>query len=182
MYILIVLVVLFVGAWFLPFVLHIGVKVVQFYFKVDLVITVFGRMIFERRWQGDWLDKLIERQKESSNEQADMRKDKDDGKMRGIVPNLLRIGRWKRFVWYVEVGLEDAMSTALLIGSIWGLQGIIWERWIRDKKCRTMISCRPNFGELILCNEVSCIVRFRFGDIIKEFAKGYLKIKRRKVV
>lgn len=181
MYILIVLVILFVGTWFLPFVVHIGVKVVQFYCKVDLVITVFGQMIFERRWQGDWLDKLIEKQKESSNKQADMREDEDNGKMRGIVPNLLRIGRWKRFVWYVEVGLEDAMATAIIAGSVWGLQGIVWEQWIRDKKCRTMISCRPNFGELMFCNEVSCIVRFRFGDIIKEFAKGYLKIKRRKV-
>ena len=181
MYILIFLFVLLVGVWFLPFVVHIDVKVVRFYFEITLMIAVFGRTIFEQKWQGDWIDKLIEKWKGSSNEQADMTEEKNNGKMQGVVPNLLRIGRWKRFVWYAEVGLEDAMVTAIVVGGIWGLQGIVWERWIRDKRCMTMISCRPNFGELMLCNEISCIVRFRFGDIIKEFVKGYLNSKRRKV-
>ncbi|MBP3400230.1 MAG: DUF2953 domain-containing protein [Selenomonadales bacterium] len=181
MYILAFLMLLLVGVWFLSLVVHIGVKVVRFCFEIELVIKVFGRALFKRKWQGDWFDRLTERWKESSNEQVVPRDDKNKGKMHGIVPNLLRVGRWKTFIWRAEVGLEDAMVTAIVVGSVWSLQGIIWERWIRDTKCITMISCRPNFGELMIYSEATCIVRFRFGDIIKEFAKGYLKSKRRKV-
>lgn len=181
MYILGFLMVLLIGIWFLPLIVHIGVKVHQVHFEIELLIRVFGQRLFQRKWQGDWLNKLIEKWKESSNEQTKADEKESEGTVRGIAPNLLRIGRWKKFIWRVEVGLDDAMVTAIVVGGIWGLQGIIRERWIHDKRCVMAMSCRPNFGELILRNEVICIVRFRFGDIIKEFAKGYLKSKRRNV-
>ncbi len=182
MYILGFLVVLLIGAWVLPFAVHIDVKVHQVYFAMELVIKVFEKSVFQRRWQGDWLSRSIEKWKESANKQTKSDKQESEGDVRGIVPNLLRLGRWKKFIWRAEIGLDDAMVTAVVIGGIWGLQGVIWERWIRDKKCMTVINCRPNFDELMLRSEMICIVYFRLGDIIKEFTKGYLKSKRRNVI
>ncbi|MBQ6713449.1 MAG: hypothetical protein IJN28_06675, partial [Selenomonadales bacterium] len=98
MYILAFLMLLLVGVWFLSLVVHIGVKVVRFCFEIELVIKVFGRALFKRKWQGDWFDRLTERWKESSNEEVVPRDDKNKGKMHGIVPNLLRVGRWKTFI------------------------------------------------------------------------------------
>ena len=108
------------------------------------------------------------------NEQTEADK-KEHEDVRGIVPRLLQAGRWKKFVWRAELGLDDAMVTAVMVGGMWALQGVVWERWIHDKNCVTVISCRPNFEEMILKNELICIVRFRSGDIIKEFIQGYLK-------
>lgn len=181
MYILGFVMILLIGIWFLPFAVHIDAKVYQVYFEIELVIKVFGQRLFERKWHGDWLSKLIEKWKESASEQTKSDEKESDGNVRGIAPNLLRTGRWKKFVWRVEIGLDDAMVTAIVVGGIWGLQGIIWERWIRNKKCVTLISCQPNFREMMLQSEVICIVHFRFGDIIKEFTKGYMKNKRRNV-
>jgi len=76
----------------------------------------------------------------------------------------------KKLFLYTEIGLDDAADTALAVGLIWGLKGLIYSRvadLFNTLESENRLAVVPNFQKPGYVRiDYSCIFEFRLGHII----------------
>ena len=81
------------------------------------------------------------------------------------------------FMFIFKYGLSDAALTAILFGSLWTVLGSVLA-WVQNNLNFTIkdVVIMPLFDRETLNAEFSCIIKFKFGDIINT---GIMVLKRR---
>lgn len=178
MWLSVLLIVISIGILTAPLGFHISIKEKNTYLEARISVTLLGCVLFKRQWQKDCLHLITDILRKEATKSAHRNKRVH---LLKLIFGLLYIGRWQKIVWRSEVGLDDASHTALTVGGISIVQASLRQSCISCGISKAVLHCRPNFRERTIKNDILCILTFRIGNIIKEFARGYLEKKWRRV-
>lgn len=181
LYVGMVLAVLFLGALFINITFHINAKLETSPFMLEFEVrTVWVRIT--RQYYGDcfylWAGNILERHQAAKR------------------PRVLSISDYNRLLqqgfkhlvvqkmnWNTVMGLEDAMQTALGVGSLWALKGSL-AAWISSHSHvhELNLEILTDFSRPACQTHLSCILKMRMVHIISIiiqaaglYVRGYMR-------
>lgn len=93
--------------------------------------------------------------------------DFDIQNVRTIMRKILKVINYEKLYITIKYGSGDAASTAIMIGNLWFLSGLITLKF-QKSFClhNTRISCIPSYGDKCMEVDFLCIFNMRLRDII----------------
>lgn len=164
--------------WFIPWSFSITIQVDDTLLEIVLSIGIVGWVIRKKRWKGNWILYLLERLadvREKKNKDPSTDTVRFGGRYRyWLIGGIWRAIRWRKVIWCMKIGMDDADKTAMTVGIVQALQGL-GQAVIHDSNCDRCISCMPDFGNRTIKGRIECIIAVRLGNVIKEIASGFIK-------